>query len=174
MESVSLRWAGPSDLEAIARIETESYSNPWHPDSFGSLLRRDRARLLVAEVPAGGVVGFAVFWWVMDQAELANLAVENGYRGRGIGGALLDRVLAEAAAVGAGTIFLEVRVSNDDARRLYTGRGFTRISIRRGYYQNPKEDAWILARALESPASITRSEGGMEMGGAPETPEISG
>ena len=63
-------------------------------------------------------MGFAVFWWVMDQAELANLAVENGYRGRGIGGALLDRVLAEAAAVGAGTIFLEVRVSNDDARRI--------------------------------------------------------
>jgi len=145
---LKIRPALEADLSAIARIEAESYSNPWHPDTFGTLLRRNRAKILVAEDGEGGVAGYGVYWWVLEQAELANLAVQADQRGRGVGGAILDRTLLVAADQGIESIFLEVRVSNESARRLYASRGFRQISVRKGYYQNPKEDALILVRSL--------------------------
>jgi len=143
-----IRPAVGGDLETIAAIERASYPNPWRLKTFASLLRQRRARVLVAEGDSGEVVGYAVFWWVMEQAELANIAVTSESRGQGFGAALLDRVLAEARERGVESLFLEVRASNQSARRLYVSRGFAQISIRRGYYQNPREDALVLVRVL--------------------------
>ena len=154
---VRIREAGRADLSTVSGLEAELYSNPWHPDTFRSLLRRKQARILVAEDPGEGVVGYAVFWWVMDQAELANLAVAREHQGAGVGGALLDRVLDEVAGLGVRTLFLEVRMSNESASRLYASRGFTQVSIRRGYYRNPREDARVLARTL--PPSTRKMKG---------------
>ena len=144
----TIRLAKETDLSTVARLEVQLYSNPWQPGTFRSLQGKERVRILVADHPQDGVVGYAVFWWVMDQAELANLAVAQGHQGRGIGAALLDRVLQEASSLGVKSIFLEVRESNESARRLYSTRGFGQVSVRRGYYQNPREDARVLMRPL--------------------------
>lgn len=146
-------------LSGIAGIEAEAYSNPWHPDTFRSLLRQDRAKILVAEDEEGGVAGYAVYWWVLEQGELANLAVRGDQRGRGLGGAILDKAMAMAVDQGIESVFLEVRESNDPARRLYRSRGFRQISVRKGYYQNPREDALILVRDL-CPAAEEGGEAG--------------
>lgn len=139
--------AVPADVPSISRIESELYSNPWQPDTFASLLRRDGVKFLVAEEDEG-VVGYAVLWWVLDQGELANLAVQEPSQGRGIGTELLDQVVSHAEAVGVESLFLEVRMSNDKAYRLYSHRGFKQVSVREGYYQNPREDARILVKFL--------------------------
>jgi ribosomal-protein-alanine N-acetyltransferase len=152
-----IRGANPGDLAAIAEIEGQVFSNPWHPDTFKSLLKRDRARLLVAEDDEGDVAGYAVFWWVLDQAELANLAVRRESQHRGIGSALLDESLKAAAAEGVASIFLEVRMSNSAAHRLYESRGFFQISVRKGYYRNPPEDARILVKFLGSDSAEARA-----------------
>lgn len=145
---VRLRPALVADLATIAEIERGSFSNPWQPDTFRSLLNQDRCRVVVAEDPAAGVVGYAVLWWVLDQGELANLAVEKGHQKLGIGSTLLDEVVAYAESQGVKSLFLEVRVSNEPAYRLYSHRGFVQISVRKGYYQNPREDARILVKHL--------------------------
>ena len=59
---------------------------------------------------------------------------------------LMQRVLADAAAEGATRALLEVRRSNDEARRLYEGLGFTLAGVRRQYYSQPVEDALVLWR----------------------------
>jgi ribosomal protein S18 acetylase RimI-like enzyme len=64
-----------------------------------------------------------------------------------------------AGSQGVESIFLEVRVSNEPARRLYASRGFRQISVREGYYQNPKEDALILVRSLGLVAAGRGKEG---------------
>jgi ribosomal-protein-alanine N-acetyltransferase len=153
------------DLSGIAGIEAAVYSNPWHPDTFRSLLQQDRAKILVAEDEAGGVAGYAVYWWVLEQAELANLAVRADQQGRGLGGAILDQALVMAGKQGIESVFLEVRVSNEAARRLYAGRGFRQISVREGYYQNPKEDALILVRSLGAGVTEGGEEGKAPSGG---------
>ena len=147
------------DLAAIATIESESFSNPWQPDAFRSLLKQERAQLLVAEDPVAGVVGYAVLWWVLDQGELANLAVRRDHRRTGIGSILLDQAIAHAESQGVGSFFLEVRMSNEQAYRLYSNRGFSQISIREDYYRNPREDARILVKQLSPNRGV---DGGMD------------
>ncbi len=144
---VVIRSATVEDVEGVAAIEKLSFSNPWHPQTFHSLVEQRRALILVAE-EGGEIVGYAVVWWVMEQGELANLAVRKERQGRGIGAALLDRVLGEVARAGVESLFLEVRVSNVPARALYASRGFRKVSVRSGYYRNPVEDAWVLLREV--------------------------
>lgn len=146
--AILIRPATEEDVDAVAAIEARSFSNPWHPQTFRSLISQGRAHILVAEGPELGVVGYAVAWWVLDQGELANLAVTEGLQGMGVGSALLDRLLTDATAGGVKSLFLEVRMSNTRAQDLYLSRGFTQVAVREDYYRNPREDARILVKRL--------------------------
>jgi len=68
------------------------------------------------------------------------------YRGRGMGSAVLRHVLNEARQLGATRATLEVRASNEGARRLYERLGFHLAGVRPNYYSSPVEDALILWR----------------------------
>jgi ribosomal-protein-alanine N-acetyltransferase len=92
------------------------------------------------------VVGFCAFWLVVDEIHINNVAVLPELRGQGIGTALMRRVFDEAHTLGASRATLEVRASNDAARRLYERLGFYVAGTRRDYYTNPVEDALILWR----------------------------
>ena len=93
-------------------------------------------------------MGYAVLWCILDQGELANIAVQPDARREGLGGLLLDHLIEVARGRGVRSLFLEVRESNEGARRLYAHRSFEEIGIRRGYYQSPKEDARVLELKL--------------------------
>jgi ribosomal-protein-alanine N-acetyltransferase len=102
--------------------------------------------IFLARGPGGDVVGFCSMWRVHDEIHINNLAVLPAYRRRGIGAALLTRVLAEAPRLGAVRALLEVRRSNVEAQRLYERFGFTVAGVRREYYSHPVEDAIVLWR----------------------------
>lgn len=149
-ESVGVRLMTESDLTAVMTIEKAAFSSPWTLSTFAGLLHRDNTRLWVAET-AGRVVAYAATWIVADQAELGDIAVEAGLRDRGIGTTLLETVLSEMEAVGVRELFLEVRVSNEAAQRLYARHGFEQVGRRPGYYSEPREDALVLRRPITSP-----------------------
>lgn len=96
----------------------------------------------------GQVVGSVMARQVADEGEILTIAVEPGHRRRGLGLQLLDAALAQMAAAGVGTVWLEVRTSNVAARMMYLGSGFVAAGVRRGYYRRPTEDALILKREL--------------------------
>ena len=96
------------------------------------------------------VTGYVVAWFVADEGEIANLAVDPSGWGSGIGKALLDAALDEGERRGAAAVYLEVRDSNARARRLYQSRQFEEVGRRRGYYQRPVEDAIVLRRILKA------------------------
>jgi ribosomal-protein-alanine acetyltransferase len=105
----------------------------------------------------GMVVGFCSFWHVVDELHVNNLAVLPAYRRRGIGTSLLLSVLKEGARLGARRATLEVRRSNEVARRLYERFGFGATGVRRAYYTNPVEDAACCgasARSLSARADL--------------------
>lgn len=147
--TVTIEPAIRSDLAVIAELETAAFSDPWSPASFESVLAEPAAYMAVARDADAGVVGYLVAWFAADEGEIANLAVREPTRRRGIGASLLDGALAEAARRGAGNLYLEVRESNDAARRLYASRGFEEIGRRRRYYRRPEEDAIVLRRVLK-------------------------
>ena len=173
LDASAAGWAAPeireaqlADVHRIAEVEAACFAVPWSPEAFRSLLDRTRVRILVAQLPVGPgtdddstsasgirIVGHGILWWAADEAELANLAVAPGFRGRGIAGALLDRLTQDAWAVGVQAVFLEVRASNEAAAALYEGRGFHQVGVRRQYYTSPTEDARVLQ--LRRPPDIS-------------------
>ena len=89
-------------------------------------------------------MAYCACWIVFDELHINSVAVDATRRRLGIARRLLEYVLAEAAAGGARGATLEVRQSNEAARKLYEGLGFRVEGVRRNYYQDPKEDALIL------------------------------
>jgi [ribosomal protein S18]-alanine N-acetyltransferase len=150
-----LREMRVDDLPAVLEIELESYTMPWTESTFRGLLRRRDADLVVAEA-AGRVVGYAVAWSVLDQAELGNVAVTAGQRRRGLGRILVEEILRRTAARGVREVFLEVRPSNPGAQRLYALLGFRLVGSRTNYYQQPTEDALVMR--VELPAGHLETE----------------
>ena len=132
------------DVERVHAIESAAFSTPWSADTFRSLLDRPGADPRVLEHPEDGVIGYAVLWCVLDQGELANLAIDAEHRGGGYGSELLARVLDLARERGVKSMYLEVRASNDAAVGLYRRFGFAEIGVRRGYYERPREDALMM------------------------------
>jgi ribosomal-protein-alanine N-acetyltransferase len=136
------------DLAAVAAIERTAFSDPWSLRSFREALDSPSVYFACARSDGGGVLGYVVAWFVADQGEIANIAVASDQRGRGVGRALLDAALGEAAARGIIAVYLEVRDSNQRARELYASRGFEEVGRRRRYYRRPVEDAIVLRRTL--------------------------
>jgi ribosomal-protein-alanine N-acetyltransferase len=144
---VGFRSMRTSDLPRVMEIELQCFTMPWSEATFRGLLRRSDADLLVAEL-GPVVVGYAVLWSVLDQGELGNVSVAPGWRRQGIGDGLVRTVLSRAAERGVREVFLEVRVSNFGAQKLYERYGFTEIARRRNYYLEPVEDALVMRRDL--------------------------
>jgi ribosomal-protein-alanine N-acetyltransferase len=144
---VELRAMIPADLAEVVRIERESYSVPWTEQTFRGLVDRPDTDALSA-VSEEAVVGFAIAWSVGDQAELGNVAVTRGWRFRGVGERLVREAVTRLARRGVREVFLEVRVSNRAARRLYERLGFLEIGRRRNYYVRPSEDAIVMRKRL--------------------------
>ena len=138
---------GEADLDGVLDVEAESFTNPWTRDMYAwELQNRSVCHIFVVRTDDCPVAGFCAFWLVVDEIHINNLAMRPRFRTQGIGSALLTRVLDEARALGARRATLEVRASNEGARRLYERFGFYVAGTRRNYYTNPVEDALILWR----------------------------
>jgi ribosomal-protein-alanine N-acetyltransferase len=146
-----IRPATAADMDRVRAIEVSSFTDPWTRSAFERLLGDRRVHFVVACNAAGVVVGYVVAWFVVDEGEIANLAVAPEARGRHIGALLLDDTVRRARDRGVGALYLEVRDSNVTARALYSSRGFVEVGRRRRYYRRPEEDALVLRLVLPQP-----------------------
>jgi [ribosomal protein S18]-alanine N-acetyltransferase len=144
-----MRGARRDDVDDIAAIERRAFSDPWSAGSFRALFGNPLVHFAVAEdTISGRVLGYVVSWYVVDEAEIANLAVADDVRRGGVGARLLDHALDIAKERRCRVVFLEVRESNAGARALYASRGFQVAGRRAKYYRKPVEDALVLRREL--------------------------
>ena len=140
-----------SDLTQVLEIENASFATPWSSKTFLNLLRRPNAALLIAEDVPGSVIGYAVIWFAGPEGELGDLAVRPGLRRNGVGSALVEAALGEAQLRGSREVYLEVRESNEAARRLYEKHRFDVVNRRPSYYADPVEDALVMRRFVAVP-----------------------
>ncbi len=134
-----------SDISAVARIERETFSQPWSEKGFEDTLNQEYSTYIVAKLEENDeVVGYCGLLQSFDVAELLNVVVRDDQRGRGIGYAMLMRLMALGRKRGIGRFTLEVRKSNEAALRLYEKLGFASAGIRRRFYDKPVEDAVIM------------------------------
>ena len=139
------RASSQEELSAIAELQRKSFSNAWGAEAIKwEIDNSSVARMYAARGADGRIVAYCACWMVFDELHINSVAVDDSLRRLGIARGLLEEVLKESAAGGARSATLEVRQSNEAGRRLYEGLGFKVEAVRRGYYQDPKEDALIL------------------------------
>ena len=135
------------DISTVAEIEANSFTMPWSLNAFHSTLRCPTTAPFVYR-KGGQTVGYAICSTVFEMAELYNIAVDIRFRNEGIGSKLLDFIIQHCKNQGAENLFLEVRRSNESARKLYEKKGFIIDSVRKNYYKNPVEDAILMHLSL--------------------------
>jgi [ribosomal protein S18]-alanine N-acetyltransferase len=148
--SHSLRVMTAADLEAVLGLEFSLFGEEaWSRQMLeGELAEQPRSRYYLIAADDGVTTGYAGLLVAATQADVLTLAVAADRWGQGIGTALLEALLAEAARRGCTEVFLEVRTDNDRAQRLYRSHGFVQIGIRKGYYQPSGADALVMRRDL--------------------------
>ena len=143
-KSVVIRSMQEEDLQEVVAIEEDLFSDSWSLEGFKSTLRQPDTNFLVAVDAGLGVVGYCGSYRALDEAEIVNVAVRRDCQNHGLGGKLVEQLVAEEAAAGICSFILEVRVGNLAAQHLYEKIGFRSIGIRRRFYDNPVEDAVIM------------------------------
>ncbi len=131
-----------------------AFSDAW---SFGDFAECAAVGVpFLVAVERGSVVGYVIGQTAADEGEILNLGVAPAHRGRGVGHALVERMLALLHERGAEVAYLEVRESNGAARHLYESLGFREVARRRRYYRRPVEDAVVLRTTLGARERPTR------------------
>jgi [ribosomal protein S18]-alanine N-acetyltransferase len=163
---ITLRAMTRADLPAVVRLEHDLFGDEaWSeamlaaeldgvPSGRHYLVAEDAGEAGAAQDhrERGPLAGYAgLLSPGGGQADVLTMAVARDRWGQRIGAMLLDALIAEAARRGCTEVFLEVRVDNDRAQRLYRSRGFTEIGLRRGYYQPSGTDALVMQLSLPRP-----------------------
>ena len=141
MSGVTLVHGSAADLASIMPVMAgafdKNFGEAWTEAQCFGVVSMPGSRLIIAHdasVAQCGITGFALARVVVDECELMLLAVTPQSRGAGVGGALLNAVIADARAANAASVFLEMRDRNP-AVSLYSTAGFIGVGRRRHYYR---------------------------------------
>jgi len=131
------------DVPQVHEIELKTFHTPWSYQSFVDEMTTNKcARYIVAEED-GKILGYAGAWLIFDEGHITNIAVDESYRGRGIGEGVTRELMQYAANMGVQYMTLEVRKSNLVAQGLYKKMGFIELGVRKRYYEDNGEDAYL-------------------------------
>jgi ribosomal-protein-alanine N-acetyltransferase len=141
------------DLLEVVEIEEQSGLSRWGWAAYYAELQGANRDLMLIAKPSvvtesAPIAGYIVARDTAGELHINNVAVRAEYRRRGIGAALLNRILDEARRRKATAAFLEVRSANHAAQTLYEKCGFRAIARRADYYSDPREDAVVMSLVL--------------------------
>ena len=129
----------------VAALEKLCFSEPWSENSIAGELNNPLSLWLVA-LDGDCVAGYVGSQSVLGESDMMNVAVDSHYRRQGVAEALVEELVVRLKDKGNYCLTLEVRDSNEPARKLYEKLGFAQVGRRPNYYRNPKEDALILRK----------------------------
>jgi ribosomal-protein-alanine N-acetyltransferase len=150
---MQLKTLDKSHIDGIMEIENESFAIPWSRASVEKELNNKLAIYLVA-TEGDKVIGYGGMWHVVTEGYITNIAVHKDYRRQGVGDAIVKGLIKIADDKEMIGVTLEVRVSNKAAIELYRRNGFVFSGVRKEYYEDNKEDAFIMWHYLIPPDQI--------------------
>ena len=137
------------DVNGVFNISNACFSMPWSIESIEGEINNPLAKYIVArDEDSNLVVGFVGIWIVVGEGSITNIAVHPDYRKQGIGAKLLESLINLCTHFDCSLINLEVRASNYPAQNLYEKYGFVVDGLRKGYYEDNKEDAILMTKYL--------------------------
>lgn len=141
---MNIRFMSEDDVDSVSKIEEQLFSKPWTRQDFVNSMSDRHNIYIVAENEKQEVVGYCGIWGVLDEGQITNVAVRPEDQGNGIGQRMLEELLRIGKNEGLQQYTLEVRKSNEKARRLYERLGFSEEGIRKNFYEKPTEDGIIM------------------------------
>ena len=132
------------DIEQVLNVEKQSFTLPWSREAFFNELTRNQYAVYLVIEDEGRIVGYCGTWIVIDESHITNIAILPEYRGQKLGEALLRKMIEISISMGVVRMTLEVRVSNHVAISLYEKLGFQKGGIRKNYYTDNHEDAYVM------------------------------
>lgn len=144
MQKIVIEKMNIDDIDNVLEVEQDCFSVPWSRDSFVREITNNSVALYLVAKIENKAVGYIGVWKIIDEGHITNVAVHSKYRGLGIGNELVSTLLSLCKEDGITAFTLEVRKSNIIAQSLYKKYGFTECGVRKGYYQDNKEDAVIM------------------------------
>lgn len=145
MEQFQIREMRETDLAQVEAIEQEIFSIPWSEKSFLSACTTPENIYLVCLLE-DEVAGYCGLWSVLGEGNITNMAVAEKYRRNGVAEALMKEMEERSRQKDVTIFFLEVRESNEAARRLYEKMGYEQIGVRKNFYEKPVENAIIMSK----------------------------
>lgn len=139
LSNIDIRPFKSSDLDDVMAIEQQVQISPWTQSMFLDCLKEHYISLVV--LLNQKIIGYVIATMTGDEAEILNISLSKEQQEKGIGRYLLSHLLGILQQRNIEKVFLEVRVSNHVARKLYERLGFRSINVRQGYYQG--EDAVV-------------------------------
>ncbi|MBE6903191.1 MAG: ribosomal-protein-alanine N-acetyltransferase [Ruminococcaceae bacterium] len=130
-----------SHLEEVSQIENKCFNDPW---SIEMLEESFENGLFFGYFSQDLLCGYILIYFVLDEANIMNVAVLPEFRKNGYGDALVKYALKIAKEKECVRAFLEVRQSNIAAQTLYQKNSFVIDGIRKNYYSNPTENAILM------------------------------
>ena len=134
------------DISTVEQIEKSIFSLPWSAKSFADAANTPENVYLVCEC-TGEIAGYCGMWTVLGEGNITNIAVSPSYRRSGVAEALLKELERRARLKDVTIFFLEVRQSNEAAKRLYEKLGYSPIGVRKRFYEKPVEDAIVMSKS---------------------------
>ena len=146
----SLRPATLDDLPLVLKIENAVHPAPWNEKNFIPELTKPYSHFLVMtdDETDSVVSGYIVFWTLMDECQILNIAVDLPFRGLGLAKQMIRRALGLSAKKGIKSASLDVRKTNQAAIQLYQGLRFTITHVRKSFYSNG-EDGYQMRLPLD-------------------------
>lgn len=137
------------DVQQVHSLDEICFSQPWPKNSFAYEVEHNRvSRPYVVEWAAADnerrIAASMVCWQVMDEVQIATIAVHPDFQRQGLARWLLAHGLLLAEKEGADHAFLEVRIGNLPAQALYRQFGFEVVNERKAYYRDNGEDALVM------------------------------
>lgn len=136
------------DIDQVLDIENIVFNDAWTREHYHYEILENPYSKMFVYVLNHQIIGYVGFWITFELCQLVTIAVSPIFQGKGIAQYMMDWMEKDATSNGCETISLEVRVSNEEAKQLYSKCGFYEVGIRKRYYSDNFEDALIYAKGI--------------------------
>lgn len=150
MKNFNINYINSSYIDQLVNLEKESFSTPWSYSSFYDSFNNKNYKFIAAIGENNNILGYIGSYNILEQCYITNIAVYHQYKNQGVASQLLDKLISNSIINHIDIISLEVRISNIIAIKLYKKFNFKQVGIRKNFYQNPIEDAFIFNLTLHN------------------------
>lgn len=134
-----------NDLDALSKIDVENFEDAWTYDMFKSELEHENSEYY-GLFNDGEIIGFCGGWLVADEYQINKIVIDKPHQNKKLGQIFFTYVMQMLKLKGVKKALVEVRVSNMPAITVYEKAGFSTIDMRKKYYKNNGENAYVMVR----------------------------